>query len=289
MRPMSLADDNQGRLTGEAAGPSTSEDPARASSAASAAPSLYYLPSVLVMLGLVLAWQVAVVALGVKEYILPTPWAAVQKLFDANYQWTSNFLATLYAVLGAFVLSAVLGVLLAVVVVWNDLLLRTVMPVLVLFNTLPKIALAPLFVVWLGYGIWPNIVIGTTIAFFPMVVNTAVGLAAAEPEMLDLVRTLRASRWQVLRKIRFPNAVPYIFVGLKLNATMSVIGALVGEFVASERGLGSLIITGGVTMETASIFASLILISVLGLVLYGVVVAVERLVAPWAHREDTSS
>ena len=173
---------------------------------------VYYLPSLLVMLALVLAWQAGVQLLGVKEYILPTPWAAGQKLFDSNYQWTANFLATLYAVLGAFVLSAVLGVLLAVVVVWNDLLLRTVMPVLVLFNTLPKIALAPLFVVWLGYGIWPNIIIGTTIAFFPMVVNTAVGLAAAEPEMLDLVRTLRASRWQVLRKIRFPNAVPYIFV-----------------------------------------------------------------------------
>ena len=112
----------------------------------------YYLPSVLVMLGLLLAWQAGVVLLGVKEYILPTPWAAAQKLFDSNYRWTANFLATLYAVLGAFVLSAVLGVLLAIVVVWNDLLLRTVMPVLVLFNTLPKIALAPLFVVWLGYG-----------------------------------------------------------------------------------------------------------------------------------------
>ena len=214
--------------------------------------------------------------LGVKEYILPTPLAALRTLADPNYRWTANFLATLYSVLGAFALSAVLGVLLAIVVVWNDLLMRTVMPVLILFNTLPKIALAPLFVVWLGYGIWPNIVIGTTIAFFPMVVNTAVGLASAEPEMLELVQTLRASRWQVLTKIRFPNAVPYIFVGLKLNATMSVIGALVGEFVASETGLGSLIITGGVTMQTPSIFASLTLISVLGLVLYGLVVAVEQ-------------
>src|ERR687897_641868 len=91
-----------------------------------------------------------------------------------------------------------------------------------------------LLVLWLGYGVWPNIVIGTTIAFFPMVVNTAVGLATAEPEMLDLVRTLRATRWQVFAKIRFPNAVPYIFAGLKLNATMSVTGAIVGEFVASE-------------------------------------------------------
>jgi NitT/TauT family transport system permease protein len=246
---------------------------------------MYYLPSLLVMIAMVVLWQVGVMALGVKEYILPTPISALKTLGDPNYRWTANLLATLYAVLGAFALSAVLGVLLAIVIVWNDMLMRTVMPVLILFNTLPKIALAPLFVVWLGYGIWPNIVIGTTIAFFPMVVNTAVGLASAEPEMLDLVRTLRASRWQVLKKIRFPNAVPYIFVGLKLAATMSVIGALVGEFVASEKGLGSLIISGGVTMQTSSIFASLVLISAMGLLLYGLVVLVERIVAPWANRE----
>ena len=249
----------------------------------------YYIPSVLVMLGLLALWQLAVDVGGVKEYILPSPWSAVKAYFRPNYQWTANFLATLYAVLGAFVLSAVLGIALAVVIVWNDLLMRAIMPVLVLFNTLPKVALAPLFVIWLGYGVWPNIVIGTTIAFFPMVVNTAVGLATAEPEMLDLVRTLRASRWQVFMKIRFPNAVPYIFTGLKLNATMSVIGAIVGEFVASERGLGALIIAGGVTLETPTIFASLILISVLGLVLYGIVVAVEQIVAPWAYRSDAAN
>lgn len=252
------------------------------------AAAVWYAPSALVILGLVVLWQVAVDLLHVKEYILPTPWAALKTLDKANYQWMSNFLATFYAVIGAFVLSTILGVALAVVIVWNQLLLRTVMPVLVLFNTLPKIALAPLFVIWLGYGIWPNIVIGTTIAFFPMVVNTAVGLASAEPEMLDLVRSLNATRWQVYSKIRFPNAVPHIFTGLKLNATMSVTGAIVGEFVASERGLGSLIITGGVTLQTPSIFASLILISALGLVLYGAVVAVENIVAPWAHREDAA-
>jgi NitT/TauT family transport system permease protein len=249
----------------------------------------YYLPSALVIVGLLAAWQLAVDWWGVKEYILPSPWSAVKALGRPNYQWTANFLTTLYAVLGAFVLSAILGVALAVVVVWNDMLMRAIMPVLVLFNTLPKIALAPLFVIWLGYGVWPNIVIGTTIAFFPMVVNTAVGLASAEPEMLDLVKTLKASRWQVYTKIRFPNAVPYIFTGLKLNATMSVIGAIVGEFVASERGLGALIITGGVTLETPSIFASLTLISLLGLVLYGIVVAIEKLVAPWAFREDAKA
>lgn len=249
----------------------------------------YYVPSALVMLGLLLAWELGVRLGGVKEYILPTPSAAFEAFFRPNYQWTANFLATFYATVGAFVLSAVLGIVLAVAIVWHEMLMRTMMPVLVLFNTLPKIALAPLFVIWLGYGIWPNIVIGTTIAFFPMVVNTAVGLATADPEMLELVRSLKASRWQVFTKIRFPNAVPYIFTGLKLAATMSVIGAIVGEFVASERGLGALIITGGVTLETPSIFASLILISALGLALYGVVVAAERLVAPWVFREQAAN
>ncbi|HVL55921.1 MAG TPA: ABC transporter permease, partial [Burkholderiaceae bacterium] len=196
----------------------------------------YYTPSVLVILGLLVFWQLAVQAFGVKEYILPSPLAALAAFARPNYHWTANFLATLYAVLGAFALSAVLGIALAVVIVRNDLLMRTIMPVLVLFNTLPKIALAPLFVIWLGYGIWPNMVIGTTIAFFPMVVNTAIGLASADPEIVDLARSLRASYWQILTKIRFPNAVPYIFAGLKLNATMSVLGAIVGEFVASERG-----------------------------------------------------
>jgi NitT/TauT family transport system permease protein len=246
----------------------------------------YYIPSALVIVAMFLLWQLTVEVLHVKEYILPSPLSAFKALGKPNYQWTVNFLTTLYAVLGAFVLSAILGVLLAVIIVWNEMLMRTIMPILVLFNTLPKVALAPLFVIWLGYGVWPNIVIGTTIAFFPMVVNTAVGLASAEPEMLELVRTLRASRWQVYVKIRFPNALPYIFTGLKLNATMSVIGAIVGEFVASERGLGALIITGGVTMETPMIFASLMLISALGLALYGVVVAVEHVVAPWAFREE---
>ncbi|HET7670858.1 MAG TPA: ABC transporter permease [Burkholderiales bacterium] len=250
------------------------------------AAAAYYMPATVVILVLLVIWQLAVDLLHVKEYILPSPWSALKALDKPSHRWPANFMATLYSVLGAFVLSAILGVALAIVIVWNKFLMRTIMPVLVLFNTLPKIALAPLFILWLGYGIWPNIVIGTTIAFFPMVVNTAIGLASAEPEIIDLVRTLRATRWQVFTKIRFPNAVPYIFAGLKLNATMSVTGAIVGEFVASELGLGALIISAGVTLETQTIFASLMLISLLGLALYGLVVLAEHLVAPWGQRED---
>jgi NitT/TauT family transport system permease protein len=230
---------------------------------------------------LVAIWHIATVMLGVREWILPPPGAALATLFDPNYQWLPNTLVTSYAVLGAFALSTVLGIFLAVVIVWHPLLERAVLPLLVLFNTLPKVALAPLFVIWLGYGIWPNIVIAVTVSFFPVVINTAAGLSQVEPELLDLVRTLKASKWQVFRKIRFPNALPYIFAGLKLNATLAVIGAIVGEFVASSAGLGALIIAGGVTLDTPSIFAALCLIALLGLGLYAAVVLVERLVMPW--------
>jgi NitT/TauT family transport system permease protein len=245
----------------------------------------YYLPSAIAIAVMVLIWHWSVVFFQLKEFILPTPGAALATLFDPNYRWGYNFSITLYAVAGGFTLSAVLGIALAVVVVWHPLLERTLMPLLVLFNTLPKVALAPLFVIWLGYGVWPNTVIAVTVAFFPVVINSAAGLAAVEPDLLDLVRALRGSKWQIFRKIRFPNALPYIFAGLKLNAVLAVVGAIVGEFVASDAGLGALIIAGGVTLDTPAIFAALSLIALLGLALYGAVVAAERLLMPWEFRE----
>ena len=241
----------------------------------------YYLPSTLAIVAMIVVWHYSVIYWEVKEYILPTPGAAMMTLFEPHYRWWDNLLITFYAIAGAFFVSAFLGVALAVIIVWNRFLERTVLPLLVLFNTLPKIALAPLFVIWLGYGVIPNIVIAVTVSFFPVVVNTATGLANVDADLLELVRSLKAGKWQVFRKIRFPNALPYIFVGLKLNATLSVVGAIVGEFVASEAGLGAIIIAGGVTLSTPSIFASLVLISFLGLFIYGIVVVIERLVMPW--------
>lgn len=247
----------------------------------------YYIPSTLAIVAMILVWHFSVVILEVKEYILPTPVAAFMTLFEPHYRWWDNLLVTFYAIAGAFFVSAFLGISLAIVIVWNSFLERTILPLLVLFNTLPKIALAPLFVIWLGYGIVPNIVIAVTVSFFPVVVNTATGLANVDPDLLELVRSLRAGKWQILRKIRFPSALPYIFVGLKLNATLSVVGAIVGEFVASDAGLGAIIIVGGVTLSTPSIFASLVLISFLGLFIYGIVVIVERLVMPWEFGANT--
>ena len=235
------------------------------------------------------AWQIACDVFAVPTFLLPTPVEILRKIAEVSDRMVLHSLATLREILIGFGIACVGGVALAAITAHSRLFSRTVFPILVMSQTVPTIAIAPLLVIWFGPGDVSRLIVVFMIAFFPMVVNTAVGLSTAEPEMLDLVRTLRASRWQVFAKIRFPNALPYIFTGLKLNATMSVIGAIVGEFVASERGLGALIITGGVTLETPSIFASLILISALGLVLYGLVVAVEHLVAPWAHREDAAT
>ena len=248
----------------------------------------YYVPSALAILVLILIWHVTVSWWDVREYIMPKPGAAVAAFFDPKYRWLNNLLTTLYAIIGGFTISALLGVGLGILTVWNSYLERTIMPILVLFNTLPKVALAPLFVIWLGYGVVPNIVIAVTVAFFPVVINTAAGLTRVDPDLIDLVRSLKGSKWQIFMKIRLPNSLPYIFAGMKLNATLSVIGAIVGEFVASESGLGALIIVGGVTLDTPSIFASLCLISALGLALYALVVLVERLTMPWEIRDTTT-
>ena len=139
---------------------------------------------------------------------------------------------------------------------------------------------------WLGYGILPNMLIGALIGFFPVVINTAVGLTQVDPEMLDLGRVFSAPKWKVFVKIRIPNAYPYILSALKVTATAAVVGAIVGEFVASQRGLGYVIITSQGSMNTPVAFAALVWISAVGLALYGAVVLAARWIAPWAEAID---
>ncbi len=246
--------------------------------------SWYYTPSVLTLLGLLLFWQFAVEYWEIKEFILPSPIAAIATFGEERYQWGYNLSITLYAVIGAFFFTAVTGLLLGAALVWNSMLERTLLPILVIFNTLPKIALAPMVIFWIGYGVKANIVIGVAVAFFPMVLNTAAGLRNVEPELLDLVQALKAKKWQVFLKIRLPSALPYIFVGLKLNAVFATVGAIVGEFIASTAGLGAVIIVGNTTLNTPSIFASLLLISLIGMVIYGLVIIAERILVPWEFR-----
>lgn len=231
-----------------------------------------------------LVWHFGVVLFGVKEFILPTPIAAIQTLFQGKFRWPMNFMATFYEVVGGFLVSGLVGVILGVAVVWSEWLKRTILPFLVFLNSLPKIAVAPLFMIWFGYGIMPNILIVFLISFFPVVINTATGLVAVEEDLLDLVNYLHATKWQKMKKIQLPNSLPYIFSGLKIAATTAVTGAIVGEFVASDKGLGSIIISSQTTLATPVIFGSLILITIIGMALFGFVEMMERLLMPWEKR-----
>jgi NitT/TauT family transport system permease protein len=241
----------------------------------------------LLLLLFVGAWHAVVVVFQIPEYILPSPTAVLIATFGGDIRWVRHLEVTMAEIMLGFALSGVVGVLLGVMIAWTRVIERTLVPVLVFINILPKVAIAPLFLLWLGYGIFPTALIAASIGFFPVVINTAVGLSQTPEEMLDLGKVFGAPKWKIFLKIRIPGALPYIVSALKVSATNCVVGAVVGEFVASQRGLGSVIINTQSTMNTAVGFAAIVWISVLGLALYGIVSLGGRWLAPWADRAPT--
>ena len=241
-----------------------------------------YVPSLVLFGALLLLWQVLPPLLHVREYLLPGPAAVVRAALDFSIPWHTHVWITTLEILGGFVLAGAAGVLLGVAIAWSVPLAAALVPFLVFVNTLPKVAVAPLFLLWLGYGVIPNALIAALIGFFPVVINTAVGLTQVDEELLDLGRVFGAPTWKVCLKIRLPNALPYVFSALKVTATAAVVGAIVGEFVASQAGLGTVIVNAQTNLNTPVAFASLLWISVIGLVLYGLVGLAARWWAPWA-------
>jgi NitT/TauT family transport system permease protein len=242
--------------------------------------------AIVLFVALLGAWQLAVSAFEMREYILPSPLAVLRALGGSEIPWAGHLWITTLEIVGAFVLAGVVGVALGIAIAWSPVLAKALVPFLVFVNTLPKVAVAPLFLLWLGYGVVPNMLIGALIGFFPVVINTAVGLTQVDEEMLDLGRVFNAPKWRVFAKIRIPNAYPYILSALKVTATAAVVGAIVGEFVASQKGLGYVIITTQGSMNTPVAFAALVWISVIGLAVYGAVVLAARWIAPWAETSD---
>ena len=245
-----------------------------------------YTPTIVLFLVLLATWQAAASFSGIREYLLPSPISVWNALWTGEIAWSQHLWVTTWEIIGAFVMAAGVGVALGVAIAWSPLLANALVPFLVFVNTLPKVAVAPLFLIWMGYGIFPNMLMGALIGFFPVVINTAVGLSQVEADMLDLGRVFNAPKWKIFLKIRIPNALPYILSALKITATAAVVGAIVGEFVASQRGLGYVIVTTQSSMNTSVAFASLIWISIIGLVLYGAVVLLAHLWAPWAEGVD---
>lgn len=232
---------------------------------------------VIVHLAVIVLWQVLVDAFQVPKFVLPSPLAVIKTLGQSNYSWLSNTLVTAAEIAGGFALGALVGVGMAVLFCWSPLLSLALLPLFVTLNMIPKVALGPLFIVWFSYGIFPNILIAFSICFFPILLTTARGLNEVEPDLLDLVKSLRGSRWTLFRKIQLPGALPYVFSGMKVGAVLAVAGAVVGEFIASERGLGYLMIQVQASLDTPAMLMAVVLLTLLGVALYGFVLGCERL------------
>jgi NitT/TauT family transport system permease protein len=237
-----------------------------------------------VFLGL---WQFAVSALEIKIFVLPGPIDVASHLFSASYDWGKHISATAVEVVMGFVITTTAGITLAILISWSKMFAQLLMPIIVLFNSLPKIAVAPLFLLWFGYGLLPNILIAFLAAFFPVVINSVTGLNALDEDLLDLVRYLHASKLQVFVKIRIPNSLPYIFAGVKISATMCVVGAIVGEFLASEKGLGYQLKDAQAFIDTPTMFACLFLLSLMGLVFFSCIQFIEKICLPWNAKKES--
>ena len=236
-----------------------------------------YALGILAHVALLAAWYLFVKFGNVPTFVMPSPLATLDALLAPKYDWWRNIAVTGTEIFGGYVLALVVGVALALVFTWSKTLEAFFMPLLVSLNMIPKVALGPLIIVWFKYGVFPNSVMAFSIAVFPILLTTARGLRETEPELLDLVRSLKGSRWQVFTKIQLPGALPYIFSGMKVGAILAVAGAIVGEFLGSDRGLGYLMLQVQVTLDTPAMFMAVILITLLGMALYGLVLALERL------------
>ena len=245
---------------------------------------------VALMVALLAAWWAVTEAELVAPYILPSPaetWRATQE--NATYLAQNTWVTTWETVIG-FVIAAVVGVLVAVVMVYSSSVEKTVYPLILFAQVIPKIAIAPLFIVWLGFGPSPKILVAVLMAFFPVVISCLAGLRTVDPEILELTSTMGASRFKTFLKIRFPASLPQLMSGLKVAATLAVTGAVVGEFVGANEGLGYVILQANGNVDTAMLFAALIIMSALGILLFLVIEIAEKFLIPWhASRRSTAS
>jgi NitT/TauT family transport system permease protein len=242
------------------------------------------LGSTLTFIGLILLWELLVREQNIPGWLLPAPSAIAVALAEWRGELVRHSLVTLYETLIGFALAIAISVPLAVAVVYSPVLRNTIYPILLAFQSVPKVAIAPLLALWIGFGMLPKIVVVFLVCFFPIIVATATGLAAVPAPLMDLIRSLSASTLQTFMKIRFPTAMPHIFVGLKIAITFAVIGAVIGEFVGSEDGLGYLILVSTSQSRTPLAFGALVLLTVMSIVLYYGIALVERVIVPWAPK-----
>jgi len=233
-------------------------------------------------LALLALWELLVEIIKVPAFILPPPRDLYTAFVDKFYILYKHALITFLEAVGGFALSFILGVGFAISVVYSRHLHNTIYPLIVILYAMPKSAFAPLMVIWIGYGLFSKMAIAFLVAFFPIVVNTVLGLKEVEPELLDLARINKGSQFDIFRKIRLPNSLPYMFAGVKVALVLSVTGAIVAEFVAANEGLGYLILQANYSLDTALALVILLILALLSLTLFMGVEILQRKMAPWS-------
>jgi NitT/TauT family transport system permease protein len=231
---------------------------------------------------LLVLWEASTDYFRIPTWLLPSPSTIAVAFIDWRVELWNHFLTTLSETLIGFALSIALAVPLAVAVVYSPFLRKSIYPILLALQSVPKVAIAPLLALWIGFGMLPKVLVVFLVCFFPIIVATATGLASVSVPVMDLIRSLSANQFQTFIKIRFPTAMPHIFVGLKIAITFAVIGAVIGEFVGSESGLGYLILVSSSQARTPVAFAALTILTVMSIVLYYIIEFIERISVPWA-------
>lgn len=240
-----------------------------------------WLRPLILMLVLVVLWDLAIRIFQIPQYLIPKPWAVLEQMWLEGPMLLSESLVTTYATLGGFFLSIIFGIPIAMLIAYSKTVESYVYPLLVFSQSIPKIAIAPLFVVWFGFGIIPKIISAFLLGFFPVVVSTVMGFKSLEIDMIDLARSMGASRWSMFWRISLPHALPSIFGGLKVCITLAVVGAVVGEFVGSNSGIGYVLQKANGNFDLPLMFAGLVVLSLIGVILFVLIDIVERLMIPW--------
>jgi NitT/TauT family transport system permease protein len=238
------------------------------------------MPAIGIVTVLVL-WQLVTTTFSIPDYLLPRPTEVAARIARDWAQILAAAQFTIIEVLIGFTVSVVVGVPLAFGIVLSRTLERIVMPMMVASQAIPKVAIAPILVVWLGFGLLPKVSIAFLIAFFPIVVSTVTGLKSVELDMIDLVRSMGAGTGKIMLRVRAPSALPHMFAGFKVAICLSVVGAIVGEFVGSDTGLGYLLLTATGTLDGTLVWSTLIVLIAIGVTLYMIVVRLERLAIRW--------
>ena len=245
--------------------------------------------STIILLSILGIWELLVFLFEIRDFILPPPSKIVMTLIEERIQLLLHSFVTLQEMLLGFLLAISIGIPLAVLMFESSILEKALYPYVIGSQAVPVFAIAPLLVSWFGYGISSKVVMAAIIVFFAIVLNTLDGLKSTDPDTENLFRIMRASRWQILWKLRMPSALPFIFSGAKIGISISTIGAVIGEWIGAKAGLGWLMKYAGATLETSLVFAAIFCLTLLGLGLFTLMSLFERLAMPWRYHQNIRS